>query len=514
MKNIVCTILFLLTTQLVVQAQTELENTTTKFYYDNGKISSEGMMRNGKPDGIWVSYYPSGRIKSKGKRTNFLLDSVWMFFDEMGQLTEEVSYLKGKKSGFFIRYQGVIKNDSLKRMILSKELYLNDKKEGQGFYYDNKGRIENIIRYKGGKKHGLSRWFNADSLIQTLYKYHNDFLIDREFINQYNDQNLKQGLWKKLYDNDNIMLEENYKNGVLNGYYREYSKRGQLLVSKFYENGNEVKRVDSDEIKIEIINKYNDNGKIIASGGFIKNTPVGIHRKYTENRSIINTTEYNNSGQLLSDGITDEKGQKDEHWKFYFRTGELRSEGNFINNVRQGVWKFYFPNGQLEQTGTFRNGKEDGLWTWFYDDGSLRREENYYRGLEDGASVEYEKNGSIIAQGDYIEGLKEGMWYYHVGDHTEKGAFKAGEKDGIWEYFYLNGNKKFSGAYIQGYANKKHRYYYEDGKIKEEQFYEMGRKERSWRKYDELGNITMTTTYLNDKIVKINGIKINLEEIH
>lgn len=513
MKKVACIILFLLSGQLIIQAQNKSENNSVKFYYGNGRVSSEGMMRNGKPDGIWISYYPAGQIKSIGKRSNFLLDSIWKFYDEMGHLSEEINYLRGKKSGFWIRYQGVLKNDSLMRMELSKELYLDDKKEGQGLYYDNQGQIEKIVRYREGKKHGLSRWFNPDSLIKTLYKYHNDFLIDREFINQNNEQNLKHGLWKKLYDNDNIMLEENYSNGVLQGYYREYSRRGQLLVSKFYENGKEIERIDPDEIKIEIRNKFDATGQITASGGFINNTPVGIHRKYSENRSVINTTEYNTSGQIISDGITDEKGQKDEFWQFYYTSGQLKSEGNFNDNIRHGVWKYYFPNGQLEQTGTFRSGMEDGLWTWFFNDGSLRREENYYRNLEDGASVEYGKNGEIIAKGEYIEGLKEDEWYYHVGDHTEKGAYNAGEKDGIWGYYYLDGIKKFSGIYIQGYANGKHRYFYEDGKIREEQFFEMGRKNKTWRKYDEAGNITMTTTYSNDRIVKINGVKINLEEI-
>ncbi|MCK5820823.1 MAG: hypothetical protein KAH17_03010 [Bacteroidales bacterium] len=513
MKNTVFIILIFLGAQLAIQAQNASDIKYEKFYYENGKVSSEGILRDGKPDGIWISYYRGGQIKSKGKRSNFLLDSVWKFYDEMGNLTEEINYLKGKKSGFLTRYQGVVKNNSLTRMILARELFLDDEKEGQGFYYDDYGQIEQIVSYKQGKKHGLSRWFNSDSLIQTLYKYHNDFLIDREFINQYNDKNLKQGLWKKLYDNDNIMLEENYNNGILHGYYREYSRRGQLLVSKFYEYGKEIERIDDEKIKIEIRNQFDSKGQIAASGGFINNTPVGIHRKYTDNRSVINTTEYSNSGQIVSDGITDEKGKKDEFWKFYYNTGQLKSEGSFNNNIRHGVWKYYFPNQQLEQTGSFRSGREDGLWTWFYEDGSLRREENYYRSLEDGASVEFDKNGNIIAKGDYIEGLKEGIWYYHVGDHTEKGAFIAGEKDGIWEHFYMNGIKKFSGAYLQGYANGKHKYFYENGKIKEEQYFEMGRKEKTWKKIDETGNISITTSYSNDRIVKINGVKINLEEL-
>lgn len=512
MKNTVIVIVLLLLTQLTAQSQNKLENGFTQFKYGNGQVSSEGTMRDGKPDGMWVSYYTTGVIKSKGKRSNFLLDSIWKFYNEQGLLTEEISYLRGKKSGYTIRYQTIIRNDSLVNSLKSKELYLNNNREDQGLYFDKEGRIKQIIRYKSGKKHGLTRGFDKDSTLVVIYKYHNDFLIDREFVNQYDSQNKKHGLWKSLYDKDNIKLEENYKNGIRHGYYREYSTRGELLVSKFYELGVEIERADPDEIKIDLRNEFDGNGQIIASGGFINNTPVGIHRKYTENRSVINTIEYNNSGQLVSDGITDEKGQKDEYWKFYFTTGEVRSEGNFNDNVRHGVWKYFYPKGRLEQTGTFRNGKEDGLWIWYYEDGSLRREESYYRGQEDGASLEFDTQGSAIARGEYIEGLKEGEWYYHVGDHTESGVYKADQRDGVWKHFYLNGDKKFVGSYIQGFANGRHKYYYESGKIKEERFFEMGRKEKSWKKYDKEGIIIMNVTYSNDVIVRINGIRVNLEE--
>ena len=80
-------------------------------------------------------------------------------------------------------------------------------------------------------------------------------------------------------------------------------------------------------------------------------------------------------------------------------------------------------------------------------------------------------------------------------------------------HYYLDESKKFSGAFIQGYANGKHRYYYESGSIKEDQYFEMGRREKLWKKYDEEGNIIISINYSNDRIVRINGIKVNLEEI-
>lgn len=486
----------------------------TRFYYGNGQVSSEGIMRDGKPDGQWTTYYPNGQIKSIGKRTYFLLDSVWRFFNEQGMLTQEISYLRGKKSGYTIHYQSVFTGDSLVRKVRSKELFLNDLKEDQGFYYDDQGQIERIVRYRNGKKHGLTRIFTEDSVIQTLYKYHNDFLIDREFINQTDPSGKKQGLWKELYDNDNVKVEANYLDGELHGFYRTYSERGELEVTRFYEHGELVMRKDTEEEPIDFRNEYDASGQLIASGGYRDEIPIGTHRRYTEDRSAVETTEYSDKGKVLSEGLTDEKGEKNEYWKFYYTNGQVRSEGNFLDNQRNGVWKYYYPDGKLEQSGTFRNGEEDGLWIWYYPDGSVRREENYFRGKEDGLSVEYDRNGEIISSGEYLDGLEEGEWYYHVGDHTETGVYLGGEKDGVWKHTYVNGETKFLGSYVQGYPNGRHRFFYEDGSLKEDRFYEMGRKEKTWRKYDEEGNNTLMLTYSNDILIRVNGVKVNLEEIN
>jgi len=67
-----------------------------QFKYPNGVISSEGIIKDGKPEGYWKSYYVTGVKKSEGKRTSFLLDSLWLFYDQAGDTTENISYLLGK----------------------------------------------------------------------------------------------------------------------------------------------------------------------------------------------------------------------------------------------------------------------------------------------------------------------------------------------------------------------------------------------------------------------------------
>ena len=503
--------LLVLTYTSKCQDDSSINDGFTQFFYGNGQVSSEGFFRDGKPDGMWKTYHVNGNIKSTGLRSNFLLDSIWNFFDESGNLLESISYLKGNKSGFHFIYQKRKGIDSVLYSLKSKELFLENDREGIGYYYADDGKTDQVVRYKSGKKEGLTREFNKDSVIQVIYKYHNGFMIDREFINQTDNRDFKQGLWREYFDNDNIRIESNYKNNLLNGYYREYDKKGRILVSEFYSGGKVIDKDPEDEIKIEIQNQFDDDGNIIASGGFIEGIPVGVHREYTEEEKVVRTKEFNESGNVISQGVMNNKGLKNEHWKFYFSNGNVRSEGDFRENMRTGKWSFYYPDGKLEQTGNYRNSKTDGLWIWYYHDGEILREENYYQGKEDGMSVEYDKQGNIIAKGDYIEGNKEGEWYYNVGDQEEKGSYTYGLKDGLWRYYYPDGKKKFEGKYIQGNQNGKHRIFFEDGKLKEDQYWEMGFKNRTWRKFDREGNVLISITYENDIMTKINGSKVDFE---
>ena len=121
------------------------------FKYPNGTVSSEGLIKNGKPEGFWKSYYVTGIKKSEGKRTNFLLDSIWVFYDQAGDTTEKINYLYGKKNGWYYKYK---KDPSTGVYIWSKELFAGDKKEGTAYIYFPDGKIQQTISYNAGKKEG------------------------------------------------------------------------------------------------------------------------------------------------------------------------------------------------------------------------------------------------------------------------------------------------------------------------------------------------------------------------
>lgn len=480
------------------------------FKYPNGSISSEGTIKNGKPDGFWKSYFVTGIKKSEGKRTNFLLDSIWVFFDQAGDTTEKINYLLGKKNGWYYKYKKDPSKNSV--YIWSKELFAGDKKEGTAYVYYPDGKIQQTITYNSGKKEGLSKEYDREGNIITLLEYNNDFLVSREKINRTDTKGLKQGEWKEFYPNGNIKSEKTFRDDLLHGYYKEYDLRGKLTLTMLYENGSIVKSSVEDAPDIEIVNKYDSDGKLTYSGPYRNKVPVGIHRDYNKEGKITNAYVYNDNGVLISEGIIDESGNRNGRWKDFYPDGKVQAEGQYNDNRRSGAWKFYNQAGKTEQTGSFNAGRPDGLWKWYYPGGQILREEEYFQGRRDGSYIEYSETGEIITQGQYSDGEKNGEWSYKSGDYTEEGKYLVGLKDGLWKGYYPNGNIKFKGSFVQGNPDGEHKYYFEDGKIKEEQHYQAGLRQKTWRKFDEEGNTILTIVYKDDIETGINGIKIKLPE--
>ena len=508
-KSLIIFILYSILLPLTGQGYNDIKDGYTILKYPNGSISSEGIIRNGNPDGFWKSYYITGVKKSEGKRTNFLLDSIWVFFDQSGDTIEKISYLYGKKNGYYLKYKT---DPSAGNYIWSKELFAGDKKEGTAYIYFPDGNVQQTITYYSGKKEGISRELDRNGNVISVLEYNNDNLITRERINRKDNAGMKQGTWKEFYPRGNIKSEATYKDDMLNGYYKEYDQYGKLTLTMLYDNGAIVKSNVEDEPDIEIVNKYNDNNKLIYSGPFRNKVPVGVHRDYDENGKIIYSHIYNDVGVLISEGIVDEAGNYNGKWKDFYPDGKVKSEGQYTDSRRTGIWRFYNQASKLEQSGNFNNGRPDGLWTWYYASGVVLREEEYFQGRRDGASTEFAEDGSVIAKGDYSDDEKNGEWKFTSGDYTEEGKYILGLKDGTWKAFYSDGTLKHKGNYIQGNPEGTHQYFYENGTLKEEQNYRMGLRHKTWKKFNEEGLPVLTINYKDDVEISINGVKINLPQ--
>ncbi len=489
------------------------EHKFVQFLYPNGQVSSEGTMMDEKPDGYWRTYFVTGVIKSEGKRTNYLLDSTWNFYKQSGELIQRISYQVGEKSGYSTKYRYDNPLNPGQATIISNELYVKGKKEGYSYYYHTTGELQLLVFYKAGKRQGLSREFSKDSTLLTVEEYNDNYMVNRERINRTDSEGRKQGTFRDYYGSGKIKKEENYLDNKLHGYYREFDGRGNLVTALRYERGQIMEEIDEDlKELLDMKSTYDVEGRLIFTGGYIEDVPVGIHRFYDTTGTVENAYLYNELGNKISEGIIDEQGRRRGNWIDFYATGENRAKGIYQNNQHSGTWTYYYLTGGIEQKGKFQRGRYDGLWIWYYPNGNTWREESYFNGREDGVFVEYDRGGNILTKGDYIGGEKEGEWIYQVGDHQERGSYVIGLREGVWKYYFHDGKLKYEGIYSQGNPDKRHKYYFPSGGLKMDQYYELGIREKNWKKYDEEGNLVMTITYRNNVERRINGTRIKLPE--
>ena len=103
--------------------------------------------------------------------------------------------------------------------------------------------------------------------------------------------------------------------------------------------------------------------------------------------------------------------------KEYYENGNIESEIEVKDNMKNGVAKWYYINGKLNFEANYVNDKEEGELRKFYEDGILNTVAFFKEGLQDG---------------DFIE-------YYHDGNLKSEQFFTKGIQDKEFKSYYLNG---------------------------------------------------------------------------
>jgi antitoxin component YwqK of YwqJK toxin-antitoxin module len=472
-----------------------------KFYHSNGKVSSEGLLQAGKPNGYWKTFYPNGTIKSEGNRLNFELDSVWKFYTEKGTLISEFNYSKGKKNG----YKRTFDTDS--NRLLVEEHFVNDLKQGFSFYYKNNFKFKQVP-FIDGKESGLGKEFNKDGIIITLTTYKNGFVSREEKINRTDRLGKKNGLHKTFFEGtDREKIVCTYSDDKLDGYLKEFNLKGDLIRTEKWVNG-VLQKNAKELVKLDSKKEFYENGKLKLSGTLKQGVLEGVMRFY-DSSGVVTGSKLYNAGVVVAEGIYDERGLQQGPWKEFYATGELKAEGLYEMGKKIGLWKYFHVNGKPEQTGKYFKGKPDGTWKWFYESGNILREETFEKGIPVEELREFSDSGKVIIKGSFLDGEPDGFWFLEDNDFKEEGIFKAGVKYDEWKCYYLStGKLQHKGKYVDGQENGKHIFYYDNGRICDEGDFIMGQRDGKWKHFDIEGNLLSVMEYKNGEDFKVDGMNI------
>ncbi|MDQ3100521.1 MAG: hypothetical protein M3R08_03975, partial [Bacteroidota bacterium] len=203
----------------------------TRYYHPNGVVSSEGMLVNGVPEGLWKAYYESGKLRSIGNREGSQLDSLWRFYSPEGMLVNEINYKADKKEGISRRF------DEGDGSLLVEENFVNDLREGLTRYYHPNGTVHKEVPFKEGMEDGKGYEYAADGRLVAMLTYGAGMLRRREDINKIDEMGLKQGLWKEFHTNGKVKWEGTYVDDVKQGIFKEFDASGSLKDMVKYDQG-------------------------------------------------------------------------------------------------------------------------------------------------------------------------------------------------------------------------------------------------------------------------------------
>ena len=104
-------------------------------------------------------------------------------------------------------------------------------------------------------------------------------------------------------------------------------------------------------------------------------------------------------------------GSYEGPFKYWFATGVLMQEGNYINNNIEGDLKTYYPNGVLKEIVSFSKSVENGAYIMYHQNGKIREEGHFLNGpLPDGTIKQYNDEGVLIRKQECDKGTCETVW--------------------------------------------------------------------------------------------------------
>ncbi len=142
---------------IVYAEEAAIEGVIYKEYYENGNISLEGLMVDGKREGLFKEYDLEGRMTWERTYKDDILDGVCRKYYETGELNSDWRFKDGKSFGiakeFYQNGKLLRKWDHRKQdkgIILLKEFYRNGKALSESVYKNNS--LISVKRYnKSGK---------------------------------------------------------------------------------------------------------------------------------------------------------------------------------------------------------------------------------------------------------------------------------------------------------------------------------------------------------------------------
>jgi antitoxin component YwqK of YwqJK toxin-antitoxin module len=94
-----------------------------------------------------------------------------------------------------------------------------------------------------------------------------------------------------------------------------------------------------------------------------------------------------------------------------YPSGNIKTEGQYTNNITTGIWKSYYNNGQLKEEVQMAENEENGPFIEYHENGKVKAKGNYLHGPnEQDELLLYDTAGVLEKKMDCKEGICKTIW--------------------------------------------------------------------------------------------------------
>lgn len=321
-------------------------------------------------------------------------------------------------------------------------------------YFDDDEYFRHLINYV------CSRWYEVASVV---IKYSNRDLRRKMFLYLPYSFLPEESRYNQVFFQEWLQLNENSKIGI------ENPNNGKITEHSISVNINED-GIKTTHIYSKVGEQIIGHERMIKKKGnyitldieLYNRVKHGFCRQYHENSDIIADESYY---------VDDERHG---HSRSYYKNGNIRIEGEYVNGTPHGLWRVYYENknengnenGKVLVETEFDDGERTSTHREYYESGRLREEGNYKMDYKFGEwrswydAVDEEGKQRIATVGIYYDNRKYDTWkeWFEDGEIKSEGPYYNDVKVGSWKEcrMIINNNQggqitvMSSGKYSQG----------------------------------------------------------------
>lgn len=401
---------------------------------------------------------------------------------------------------------------------------VNGKYEGAFRLINKNYRLEGSLQCSQGNLHGKQTYFYPDGQIREILHYNNG-VKEGEVINYYPNGKLKlteniknnqyEGPFISYYPNGSKKCEGTYVNDKLEGSYTCYHPEGNVKISavvkegryhgpyiEYNEAGDIIAQYEYKEADITgPVNTYLDGKILLTNGIFINGKPTDVLTTYWKNQQVKTKTYYQDE-KIVSSEDYDPLGIMSQKRTFNAR-GDVESiTYHDLHGIKYGEeklsgdkfvagYQFYTDNSKPVQI-------EKNDYTLKYPNGMLAQKGRYKKDKLDGIWYFYYPNGNLNSESDYTKGLNPmtKKFYDKAGQLASITRFKNGAYEGL-NINYKNNDIKGVNYFSYDVQNGPYMEFRNDGSTNFEGIKIDGEDEFAGYVYNMNGKPYSKTNYIN-----------------